>query len=137
MRQGSHGTHDFYEQRAEITKVGYWTVPTCAIAIDLSQYCEYKLHNCISPVCSACAFWRCSLGVLGSFCRRVSYGENVNAPKELLARGYLHAVALEADFPDAFRANLYARGFSEGTSEDALADFKVRGDARNPGTPEP
>ena len=83
MRQGSHGTHDFYEQRAEITK-------------------------------------------------------------ELLSRGHFHAVALEADFPDAFRANLYARGFSEGTSEDALADFKARrdrdeaaGGARNPGTPKP
>jgi erythromycin esterase-like protein len=38
-------------------------------------------------------------------------------------RGF-NAVAVEADFPDAFRANLYVRGLSDDTSaEEALGDF--------------
>ena len=32
-----------------------------------------------------------------------------------------------ADFPDAFRANLWVRGLSQdGSANEALADFKVR-----------
>jgi hypothetical protein len=38
-------------------------------------------------------------------------------------RGF-NGVAVEADFPDAFRANLYIRGLSEDkTPEDGLEDF--------------
>ncbi len=37
-------------------------------------------------------------------------------------RGLMHG----ADFPDAFRANLWARGLSQDKSaEEALSDFKV------------
>jgi erythromycin esterase-like protein len=36
-------------------------------------------------------------------------------------------VVVEADFPDAFRANMYVRGLSEDkTSEEALGEFKAR-----------
>ncbi len=36
------------------------------------------------------------------------------------------AVVVEADFPDAFRANLYARGLSEDkTADEALGEFKA------------
>lgn len=36
------------------------------------------------------------------------------------------AVVVEADFPDAFRANLYARGLSQDKSADeALGEFKA------------
>lgn len=35
------------------------------------------------------------------------------------------AVVVEADFPDAFRVNLYARGMStDGTAEQALGNFE-------------
>jgi erythromycin esterase-like protein len=40
-------------------------------------------------------------------------------------RGF-NAVCLEADFPDAFRVNMYARGFNKDKDpQQALSDFKV------------
>jgi len=44
--------------------------------------------------------------------------------KALITERGFNAVAVEADFPDAFRANLYVRGLSNDTSpEEALGDF--------------
>ncbi len=44
--------------------------------------------------------------------------------KALIAERGFNAVAVEADFPDAFRANLWVRGLSNDTSaEEALGDF--------------
>lgn len=44
--------------------------------------------------------------------------------KTLIQERGFNAVAVEADFPDAFRANMYARGLSEDPSaEEALGDF--------------
>ncbi|MEA2528884.1 MAG: hypothetical protein QOG89_528 [Thermomicrobiales bacterium] len=45
--------------------------------------------------------------------------------KRLIAERGFHAVAAEADWPDAFRVNRYVRGRSDDPStEDALADFR-------------
>ena len=46
-------------------------------------------------------------------------------PRPTLPPPSSHAVVVEADFPPAFRANMYCRGMNaDAGSEQALADFK-------------
>src|SRR5438477_3480118 len=53
------------------------------------------------------------------------YRERAEITKRLIAEQGLTAVAVEADWPDAYRVNLYVRGASDdGSAEEALADFR-------------
>lgn len=53
------------------------------------------------------------------------YRERAQITKRLIQEKNFHAVAVEADFPDAYRVNRYVRGESEdATAVDALADFQ-------------
>jgi erythromycin esterase-like protein len=53
------------------------------------------------------------------------YGERAEITKRLIAEHGYTAVAAEADWPDAYRVNLFVRGESDDPSpEDALADFR-------------
>ena len=43
----------------------------------------------------------------------------------------IHPVVAEADFPDAFRVNMYVRGVgTDRSADEALGDFKVRSPPR-------
>ena len=43
-------------------------------------------------------------------------------------QSYMYAVVVEADWPDAFRANLFVRGLgSDKNADEALSEFKVGG----------
>jgi len=53
------------------------------------------------------------------------YRERAEITKRLIVEQGFTAVAAEADWPDAYRVNLYVRGASDdGGPEEALADFK-------------
>jgi erythromycin esterase-like protein len=53
------------------------------------------------------------------------YRERAQITKRLIQEKNFHAVAVEADFPDAYRVNRYVRGQSDDeTSVDALAGFQ-------------
>ena len=53
------------------------------------------------------------------------YRERAQITKRLIQEKGFTAVAVEADWPDAYRVNRYVRGFSDDReSVDALADFK-------------
>jgi erythromycin esterase-like protein len=53
------------------------------------------------------------------------YRERAEVTKRLIAERGMTFVAVEGDWPDAYRVNLYVRGASgDETPEDALADFK-------------
>jgi erythromycin esterase-like protein len=53
------------------------------------------------------------------------YAERAAITKRLIAEQRLTAVAAEADWPDAYRVNLFVRGASDdGSPEEALADFR-------------
>lgn len=53
------------------------------------------------------------------------YQTRAEITKQLIERHGFHAVAVEADWPDAYRVNRYVRGLSaDPTAETALADFK-------------
>jgi erythromycin esterase-like protein len=53
------------------------------------------------------------------------YRERAEITKRLIAEQGFTAVAAEADWPDAYRVNLYVRGASDdGSAEQALADFR-------------
>jgi|SRR5581483_8228873 len=53
------------------------------------------------------------------------YRERAQITKRLIEEKGFHAVAVEADWPDAYRVNRYVRGESDdATSNDALAGFK-------------
>jgi erythromycin esterase-like protein len=53
------------------------------------------------------------------------YRERAAITKRLIAEQGYAAVAVEGDWPDAYRANMYVRGASEDeTAEEALADFR-------------
>jgi erythromycin esterase-like protein len=53
------------------------------------------------------------------------YGERAEITKRLIAEEGVTAVTAEADWPDAYRVNLYVRGASnDRTPEEALADFR-------------
>ena len=52
------------------------------------------------------------------------YSIRSEVTKMLIEERGFNAVACEADFPDAFRANLYVRGLSDDkNSDEALGDF--------------
>jgi erythromycin esterase-like protein len=52
------------------------------------------------------------------------YKYRAEITKRLIAEKHFSAVAVEADFPDAYRVNRYARGLGEDkTANDALSDF--------------
>jgi erythromycin esterase-like protein len=52
------------------------------------------------------------------------YDIRARLTRELIARHGFHAIAVEADWPDAHRLNRYVRGRSSNKSAwDALADF--------------
>jgi erythromycin esterase-like protein/predicted phosphoribosyltransferase len=54
-----------------------------------------------------------------------SYRQRAEITKRLIAEGEITAVAVEADWPDAYRVNRYVRAASEDSSADeALADFE-------------
>ncbi len=56
---------------------------------------------------------------------REFYKYRIEITKRLIAEKDFSAVAVEADFPDAYRVNRYIRGAGKDkTAEDALADFK-------------
>jgi erythromycin esterase-like protein len=53
------------------------------------------------------------------------YCERAEITKRLIAEEGFTAVAVEGDWPDAYRVNLYVRGASgDETPEEALADFR-------------
>ena len=53
------------------------------------------------------------------------YRERAEITKRLIAEAGFTAVAVEADWPDAYRVNRYVRGASDDTSaEEALGDFR-------------
>jgi erythromycin esterase-like protein/predicted phosphoribosyltransferase len=53
------------------------------------------------------------------------YRERAEFTKRLIAEAGVTAVAVEADWPDAYRVNRYVRGASDDTSaEEALSDFR-------------
>jgi len=53
------------------------------------------------------------------------YRERAAITRRLIVERGLDAVAVEADWPDAYRVNRYVRGLSDdGSGTDALADFK-------------
>jgi erythromycin esterase-like protein len=53
------------------------------------------------------------------------YSERAKITKRLIKEKGFNAVAVEADFPDAYRINRYVRGVgSDQTSEEALSDFE-------------
>ena len=53
------------------------------------------------------------------------YRERAQITKRLIAEAGFNAVAVEADWPDAYRVNRYVRGVSDDTSaEEALSDFR-------------
>jgi erythromycin esterase-like protein len=53
------------------------------------------------------------------------YSERAEITKRLIREKRITAVALEADWPDAYRVNRYVRGASEdATAADALVDFR-------------
>ena len=53
------------------------------------------------------------------------YGERASLTKRLIAEHGFNAVAVEADWPDAYRVNCYCRGASDDSSaEEALGDFR-------------
>src|SRR5881628_3314765 len=53
------------------------------------------------------------------------YRERAEITKRLVAEEGFTAIAVEGDWPDAYRVNLYVLGASDDTSpEDALADFR-------------
>ena len=53
------------------------------------------------------------------------YRERAELTKRLIAEGRCAAVAVEADWPDAYRVNHYVRGFGDDESaEEALSDFR-------------
>jgi erythromycin esterase-like protein/predicted phosphoribosyltransferase len=53
------------------------------------------------------------------------YRERAEITKRLIAEGGFTAVAVEADWPDAYRVNRFVRGASDDTTgEEALADFR-------------
>ena len=53
------------------------------------------------------------------------YRERAQITKRLIKERGFTAVAVEADWPDAYRVNRYARGVGDdGEAIDALADFK-------------
>ncbi len=53
------------------------------------------------------------------------YRERAENTKRLIAEQGFTVVAVEGDWPDAYRVNLYVRGASgDGTPEEALADFR-------------
>jgi erythromycin esterase-like protein/predicted phosphoribosyltransferase len=53
------------------------------------------------------------------------YLHRAQITKRLIADGRCTAVAVEADWPDAYRVNRYVRGESDdGSAEDALSDFR-------------
>ena len=91
--EATHGSLEFYETRAEVTKSLIKERGYHAVAVEAGK-----------------VYWSCT--VLLSLSIRIL--------------GCLIHEALCADFPDAFRANLWARGLSKGVSaEGALADFAV------------
>src|SRR5919106_85931 len=56
---------------------------------------------------------------------REFYRERAEITKRLIAEGGFTAVAVEADWPDAYRVNCYVRGAGEDASpEEALSDFR-------------
>jgi erythromycin esterase-like protein len=53
------------------------------------------------------------------------YRERARLTKRLIAEKGFHAVAIEGDWPDAYRVNRYVRGVSDdAAAEDALAGFR-------------
>src|SRR5206468_12140276 len=53
------------------------------------------------------------------------YRERAQITKRLIEEKNFHAVAVEADWPDAYRVNRYVRGQGDdGTSTEALTDFE-------------
>src|SRR5450759_174803 len=53
------------------------------------------------------------------------YRERAEITKRLIAEKGFNAVAVEADWPDAYRVNRFVRGESgDGSAEAALGDFK-------------
>lgn len=98
--EGSHGTKEFYETRAIITKDLIENRGFNAVAVEAGEsfLLLFNAHSCVTM-------------------------ENVHV--QILLCHCLQCAA-PADFPDAFRANLWVRGLSEDRSADeALSDFKV------------
>ena len=52
------------------------------------------------------------------------YRERARITRRLITERGFHAVAVEADWPDAYQASRWARGVSDGTADDALAAFR-------------
>src|SRR5206468_13087433 len=52
------------------------------------------------------------------------YRERAQITKRLITEKGFTAVAVEADWPDAYRVNRYVRGAEEGLAVDAFADFR-------------
>src|SRR5258707_2801818 len=52
------------------------------------------------------------------------YQERASITRRLITEKGFTAVAVEADWPDAYRVNRYVRGIDDGTALDALEGFK-------------